>query len=159
MFQLNKMSDNQKVVSLLTQVGAKYIEGTRVDVNAALSAFPDLHPKVEYNYKFPNGVTKNAFILDGTIPVKYKGQTYNIPICLYLWETHPYHAPLCFVRPTRDMRVKPSEYVDYSGRIYLPYLADWKHPGYDLQGLLQVALVEKFLYSRTDIFYHPQSGI
>ena len=42
----------------------------------------------------------------GTIPVPYRGQNYNIPVSLYLLDTHPYHAPLCYVKPTPDMQVR-----------------------------------------------------
>ena len=35
-----------------------------------------------------------------------QGQNYNIPISLWLLDTHPYHAPLCFVKPTPDMQIK-----------------------------------------------------
>ena len=84
----------------------------------------------------------------GTIPVPYRGQNYNIPVSLYLLDTHPYHAPLCFVKPTPDMQVeemvtkkstqhglvqvKVSKHVDAAGKIYLPYLHEWAHPASDL---------------------------
>ena len=42
-------------------------------------------------------------------------------------DTHPDNPPLCFVKPTPDMLIKPSKYVDNNGRIYLPYLHDWKY--------------------------------
>lgn len=41
-------------------------------------------------------------------------------------DTHPMNAPLCFVNPTKDMFIKISMYVDHNGRIYLPYLHDWR---------------------------------
>lgn len=40
-------------------------------------------------------------------------------------DTHPYNAPLAYVKPTSDMQIKVSMYVDYNGKIYLPYLHDW----------------------------------
>jgi hypothetical protein len=36
------------------------------------------------------------------------------------------------------MMVKVSTSVDDKGKIYLPYLTEWRYPGYDLIGLLQV---------------------
>lgn len=44
-------------------------------------------------------------------------------------DTHPNNAPLCYVRPTSDMCIKVSMYVDYNGKIYLPYLHDWEAVG------------------------------
>jgi hypothetical protein len=63
--------------------------------------------------------------LSGTIPVTYKGNTYNIPICIWLIDTHPKNAPICYVKPTSDMSIKASIFVDQNGKIYLPYLHDW----------------------------------
>ena len=53
------------------------------------------------------------------------GRTYNIPIVIWLMDTHPTHAPMCYVDPTPDMCLKPSKNMDHSGRIYLPYLHNW----------------------------------
>lgn len=40
-------------------------------------------------------------------------------------DTHPYNAPLAYVKPTSDMQIKVSQYVDHNGKIYLPYLHEW----------------------------------
>ena len=40
-------------------------------------------------------------------------------------DTHPNNAPMCYVRPTADMSIKVSMFVDHNGKIYLPYLHDW----------------------------------
>lgn len=42
------------------------------------------------------------------------------------------------------MRIRVSEVVDEKGRIYLPYLAEWRYPGHDTCGLLQVFFYFKF---------------
>lgn len=51
--------------------------------------------------------------------------TYHIPICIWLMDTHPYNAPLAYVQPTSDMQIKVSRFVDHNGKIYLPYLHEW----------------------------------
>ena len=33
----------------------------------------------------------------------FQGNCYNIPVTVYLWDTHPYYAPICFVNPTSTM--------------------------------------------------------
>ncbi|GBP27283.1 Tumor susceptibility gene 101 protein [Eumeta japonica] len=76
-------------------------------------------------FVFNNGSRKDLLQLDGTIPVNYKGAVYNIPVCVWLMDTHPQNAPLCFVKPTSDMCIKVSKYVDSNGKIYLPYLHEW----------------------------------
>jgi hypothetical protein len=55
------------------------------------------------------------------------GNTYNIPICLWLLDTYPYNPPICFVKPTSSMTIKTGKHVDANGKIYLPYLHEWKH--------------------------------
>lgn len=63
--------------------------------------------------------------LQGTVPMTYKGNTYHIPVCLWIVDTHPSNAPMCFVKPTADMLIKVSRFCDHNGKIYLPYLHDW----------------------------------
>lgn len=75
---------------------------------------------------FNDGSNRNLLNLNGTIPVNYKGSVYNIPICIWLMDTHPQNAPICYVQPTPDMMIKVSMYVDFNGKIYLPYLHDWQ---------------------------------
>ena len=53
------------------------------------------------------------------------GNTYNIPIAIWLLETHPLNAPLVFVRPTSGMQIRISKHVDHNGKVYLPYLHIW----------------------------------
>ncbi|XP_033124479.1 tumor susceptibility gene 101 protein-like [Anneissia japonica] len=110
------------------------------DVINVFASFNDLKPKIE-KYAFNDGSVKDLLCIDGTIPVHYKGSRYNIPICVYVMDTHPYNPPMCFVRPTKDMLIKPSKHVDANGRIYLPYLHEWKYPNSDLIGLIQVMSV------------------
>ena len=55
------------------------------------------------------------------------GVTYNIPVCLWIIDTHPYNPPMVFVKPTSTMQIKPGKHVDTNGRVYLPYLNEWRH--------------------------------
>ncbi|XP_022085632.1 tumor susceptibility gene 101 protein-like [Acanthaster planci] len=110
---------------------------TEQDALLVFSTFKDVRPKMD-TYVFNDGSQKTLLCIDGTIPVYYKGISYNIPICIWVMDTHPYNPPLCFVKPTKDMLIKPSKYVDANGKIYLPYLYDWDCPSSDLHTLIQV---------------------
>ncbi|CAK1553043.1 unnamed protein product [Leptosia nina] len=88
-------------------------------------------------FVFNNGTRKDLLNLEGTIPVNYKGAYYNIPVCIWLMDTHPQNAPLCFVKPTPDMSIKVSKYVDSNGKVYLPYLHEWNGNNSKLQKLVQ----------------------
>lgn len=56
-----------------------------------------------------------------------KGNVYNIPVCLWLLDTYPFNPPICFVKPTSAMMIKTGKHIDANGKIYLPYLHEWKH--------------------------------
>nr|CAD7453846.1 unnamed protein product [Timema tahoe] len=97
---------------------------------------------IPVNYKvFSNGAKKKLAQLVGIIPVTFKGNVYNIPVCIWLMDTHPNNAPMCYVKPTPDMQIKASMFVDQSGKIYLPYLHEWSPSSSDLLGLIQIMIV------------------
>lgn len=55
------------------------------------------------------------------------GKRYNIPVSLWLKESYPHTAPICYLKPTREMVVVTSRHVSSNGEILLPYLDEWKH--------------------------------
>ncbi len=79
--------------------------------------------------------------LQGTIPVPFRGTNYNIPVHIWVLDTHPLHAPMCFVTPTPDMQIRVSRHVDHNGRVYLPYLHEWNEANSDLLGLIQICII------------------
>ena len=109
------------------------------DIMSAITNYKNLSPIVD-KYVFPDGNEKDLICLTGTIPVPYRGAVYNIPVAIWLTDSHPYNAPICYVKPTKDMTIKVSKHVDTSGRIYLPYLSDWKANTSDLLGVIQVMI-------------------
>lgn len=115
-------------------------EAAYQDISNVLNHYQGLKPQQE-DYIFMDGSSKDLVNLSGTIPVNYRGAMYNIPICIWLIDTHPKNAPICYVKPTSDMLVKVSAFVDQNGRVYLPYLHDWSHNESDLLGLIQVMIV------------------
>ncbi|XP_059370806.1 tumor susceptibility gene 101 protein-like [Carassius carassius] len=118
----------------------KYRDLTARDITIVASHYKDLKPVMD-NYVFNDGSTKELLSLTGTVPVSYRGNVYNIPICLWLLDTYPYNPPICFVKPTSAMMIKTGKHVDANGKIYLPYLHEWKPLQSDLLGLIQVMIV------------------
>ena len=43
--------------------------------------------------------------------VPYKGNSYNIPVSIWLLETHPFNAPVCYVKPTQAMQIKVKFFI------------------------------------------------
>ncbi|XP_033330228.1 tumor susceptibility gene 101 [Megalopta genalis] len=113
---------------------------TKKHVTKVLQLYKGLQYTVE-PFVFNDGSRKELFNLQGTIPVSYKGTCYNIPVCIWLMDTHPNNAPMCYVKPTADMTIRVSEFVDHNGKIYLPYLHDWLPHSSDLLSLIQIMIV------------------
>ncbi|XP_015778988.1 PREDICTED: protein ELC-like [Acropora digitifera] len=103
----------------------------------------DLRPEIQ-NYTYSNGVQKELFALDGTIPITFQGVIYKIPLCVLLQEDHPRVPPLVYVRPTNSMVMNPSQaHVDRDGRVYHPYLSEWDpvNESSDITSLLQIMCI------------------
>lgn len=80
--------------------------------------------------------TPPVLLLRGTLPMTYRGVTYNLPIDLYLPPPYPQRPPTVFIRPISTMAIKPNHrHVGLDGRIYLPYLHEWKAETHELREL------------------------
>jgi len=66
----------------------------------------------------------------------YQAVTYNIPIDMYLPPPYPLQSPTVFIRPMASMEIKDNHrHVGLDGRVYLPYLHDWRPGTHDLREL------------------------
>jgi len=90
----------------ITRLLSKYKNSvdTKRDVVQILDMYRGLTYASE-NYVFNDGSSDNLFNVNGTIPINYKNNTYNIPVCIWLMSSHPNNAPICYVKPTPDMRI------------------------------------------------------
>jgi len=67
----------------------------------------------------------------------YRGVTYNLPIDMYLVQEYPIRPPTVFIRPVSSMAIKENHrHVGLDGRVYLPYLHEWKGNTHDLRELV-----------------------
>ena len=67
----------------------KHQDLTKQHVLNLLQHYKSLIPKTD-KYYFNDGREAELVHLEGTIPVPYKGQTYNIPLCLILLDAYPH---------------------------------------------------------------------
>ncbi|NXX79024.1 TS101 protein, partial [Urocolius indicus] len=145
----------------------KYRDLTIQETTSVITQYKDLKPVMD-SYVFNDGSSRELMSLSGTIPVPYRGNTYNIPICLWLLDTYPFNPPICFVKPTSSMTIKTGKHVDANGKIYLPYLHDRNQqlvfclpsqPQSDLLELIQVLIVvfaeEPPVFSRPTASSYP----
>ncbi|KAK3097597.1 hypothetical protein FSP39_011280 [Pinctada imbricata] len=138
---INQSRHTSKHETLMTRHKLyKYSDICKRDITNAISQYKDLRPGND-GFIFNDGSRKDLVNLDGTIPVMYKGNTYNIPICIWILDTHPYNPPMVFVKPTNTMQIKQGRNVDANGKVDLPYLRDWRYPQSDLLGLIQILTI------------------
>ncbi|XP_078076646.1 ubiquitin-conjugating enzyme E2 variant 3 [Mustelus asterias] len=144
------MDLNEK--ALKKQLGKyKFRDLTIEELKIVHQKFPDLKFSMD-TYTFSDGSQKDLLSLIGTIPIGYQGYSYNIPVQIWILDSHPFGPPMCFLRPTSNMVIREGKHVDAQGRIYLPYLQHWSHPKTDVTGLLN-EMMAKFeeappLYSK-----------
>ena len=99
----NEQSQESVVKSILDRASYRNVESCKRDILAALHHYRGLQPKSQ-KYTFNDGRSRDLICLEGTIPVPYRGASYNIPVSIFVLDTHPNHAPMCYVRPTAEMR-------------------------------------------------------
>eukprot|EP01084_Bolivina_argentea_P276877 472532_1 len=121
---------------ILQQVhGYKDRQRVRNDCYNVLNKVRTLIPKLGKQV-MPNGAQCNIVVLSGTVEIFFRGAHYNVPVEIFLGNTYPFHPPKVFVRPTKDMEIKPGhKHVDNEGVVYLPYLHEWEAQYHNLVDL------------------------
>ncbi|KJX93181.1 ESCRT-I component like protein [Zymoseptoria brevis] len=116
-----------KVLAWLYSVLHEYQDPQRTysDAARALSAYPSISPRTEV-YTHENGASALLLTLSGTLPVSFRGSTYRFPIKLWLPHAYPQDAPIVYVEPGKEMLIRPGQHVGVDGRVYHPYLRDWR---------------------------------
>ncbi|KAH7468491.1 hypothetical protein KRP22_012049 [Phytophthora ramorum] len=120
----NNVSNLDQILSSLQC----YPQSSRVrgDVYNLLGQIPSLQPNCG-TFAHNDGTTSTLLNLEGTIPIFYRSNQYNIPVEFWVVETYPLAPPVCFVRPTADMMVKPGHpHVTSDGYVKIPYTSDWR---------------------------------
>nr|XP_046264163.1 E3 ubiquitin-protein ligase RNF31 isoform X2 [Scatophagus argus] len=147
----------------LAECQYSYPVETLSDLQRVRSLFSDLRLYVDF-YCFPNKERKKLVYLAGTVPVQFEGSEYNIPVCIWLHETHPVSRPRCYVCPSVSMVINPScPCVDASGNISLEGLNNWTH-GVSNLSLLVSEMRRAFqkdtpLYARSAVQAPPPEAV
>lgn len=83
-------------------------------------------------------------VLDGVIPITYRGVTYQIPVSIECHPRYPNDAPVPYVRPTPAMVLRERHStVDKEGRVYLLYLSGWDPSKCNMYGVV-IAMIRIF---------------
>ncbi|XP_072475754.1 ubiquitin-conjugating enzyme E2 variant 3 isoform X3 [Notamacropus eugenii] len=128
--------------SLRRQLGKyKFRDLTVEELMKVNMSYPNFKFSMD-TYVFKDNSQKELLNFTGTIPVNYQGNTYNIPIRLWILDSHPFAPPICFLKPTPNMEISVGKHVDAQGRIYLPYLQNWSHPKSVITGLIREMIIK-----------------
>jgi ESCRT-I complex subunit TSG101 len=96
----------------------------RSDIGLLRQRFPNL--SVVGDVVTMGNVAQRLIKFVGTVPIVYKGQTYHIPLTVWLPPSYPFQEPNIYVTPTPDMAIKPRhQHVDADGKCYLAALSQW----------------------------------
>ncbi|MCJ1341963.1 hypothetical protein MMC31_000141 [Peltigera leucophlebia] len=120
------------------------IDRTYADVTQALSQNPTISPRTDV-YTYEHGQSVLLLNLSGTLPVNFRGTTYMFPLSIWIPHEYPRAVPIQFVTPTRNMAVRPGQYISGEGRIYHPYLAGWRE---DRSTISEFLLILREVFAR-----------
>jgi len=82
---------------------------------------PGIAPLVEND-----GEVQHCLVLQGTIAMHFRGNTYQLLVDIYLPPGYPSRPPVAYVRLTENMYLKENHmHVGSDGKVYLPYLHEW----------------------------------
>ncbi|KAK6507289.1 hypothetical protein TWF481_005734 [Arthrobotrys musiformis] len=111
---------------LSTVLAPKYHSANRTYTDAAtlLHHYRSLSPKTDV-YTYDDGRSDLLLCIHGTLPVAFRGATYNIPLNIWVPHQYPNTPPTVMVVPGKNMGIRPTNHVDTNGRCYHPYLAYW----------------------------------
>ncbi|KAL7552389.1 hypothetical protein ACHAWF_017349 [Thalassiosira exigua] len=134
------MASAESLGALVHRLSGVYRDPQRVlrDAEALLSSSLGAHlrPTTEPLTLNDGSSTPPVLLLRGTLPMTYRGVTYNTPVDLYLPPPYPMRPPTAFVRPVAGMAIKENhKHVGLDGRVYLPYLHEWRPSTHDLREL------------------------
>ncbi|CAM9988281.1 unnamed protein product [Pylaiella littoralis] len=80
--------------------------------------------------------------LHGTFPMSFRGVQYHTPVQIYIKESYPTTAPLCYIVPTPGLSLRVGHHhVDQSGLVSLPYLESWSAASHNLAQLIDTMSV------------------
>jgi ESCRT-I complex subunit TSG101 len=123
------MVHDPRVSTLLSRLGGLYRDPSRVDRDASSllkssvgeHLTPGIAPLVENN-----GDTSSCMVLQGTIAIVFRGNTYQLLVDIYLPPGYPLRSPVSYVRLAPNMYLKENHaHVGSDGMVYMPYLHEW----------------------------------
>lgn len=131
------MVSDPRVSQQLTRLGGIYRDPARIQRDASTllksSVGSHLHPISAVYADETTGDTHTVLVLQGTVAIHYRGQTYQLLMDIYLVPAYPMRPPVCYVRLAPNMYLKENhKHVAQDGKVYLPYLHEWNPATHNL---------------------------
>ncbi|GFH45373.1 hypothetical protein CTEN210_01847 [Chaetoceros tenuissimus] len=128
--------NHPEVSRSISKLPGVYRDPSRVirDSSNLLKSTTGRHLKAEASSFVQNdGTSTRSLVLNGTISMNYRGNTYHIPVDIYLPPNYPIQPPIAFVRPVSTMMIKEGHrHVAADGMVYMPYLHSWRSHSHNL---------------------------
>jgi ESCRT-I complex subunit TSG101 len=130
------MVHDPRVTVLLSRLGGLYRDPARIDRDAAsllkssvgANLTPGIAPLVENN-----GDSAHCLVLQGTIAIVFRGNTYQLLVDIYLPPGYPIRPPVSFIRLAQNMYLKENHpHVGNDGMVYMPYTHEWNQRTHSL---------------------------
>jgi ESCRT-I complex subunit TSG101 len=131
------MVSDPRVSHQLSRLGGIYRDPARIQRDASTllksSVGSHLHPISAVYADETTGDTHTVLVLQGTVAIHYRGQTYQLLMDIYLVPAYPMRPPVCYVRLAPNMYLKENhKHVAQDGKVYLPYLHEWNAATHNL---------------------------
>lgn len=130
------MVSDPRVSRQLARLGGVYRDPARVnrDSSSLLKSSVGTHLQpIAAVYADETGDTQTVLVLQGTIAIHFRGNTYQLLVDMYLVPAYPNRPPVCYVRLAPNMYLKENHrHVGSDGKVYMPYLHEWKPATHNL---------------------------
>ena len=90
--------------NLLGQVELRDKARVKKDINDTINLVGGVLPKIGTLIQ-NDGTEHRQITLSGTFQIIFRGQTYNIPLEIFVPSFYPHHPPKVYLRPTSNMIV------------------------------------------------------
>ncbi|CAL8071808.1 unnamed protein product [Orchesella dallaii] len=98
-------TEQEVLEQALSQLNYKRVSQTASAILEVTDKYNNLKYELKF-FAFNNGIQKQLMTLTGTVPIKYKGTSHNIPMVVWLPTNFPVDAPTVFVKPTKKMPIQ-----------------------------------------------------
>jgi UEV domain/Vps23 core domain len=130
------MVSDSRVSRQLARLGGVYRDPARVnrDASSLLLSSVGMHLQpIAAVYADDTGDAQTVLVLQGTIAIHFRGQTYQLLVDIYLVPAYPNRPPVCFVRLAPNMYLKENHrHVEPDGKVFMPYLHEWNAHSHNL---------------------------